>query len=63
VVAHAPQPRPDAADDEIVRRIEADPEPGSIRVVTSDRRLAERVRSAGAAVEGAGPFRARLERA
>jgi predicted RNA-binding protein with PIN domain len=60
-VAHAPQPRRDAADDEIVRRVLADPDPAGIRVVTSDRRLAERARAAGATVEPAKPFRARLE--
>ena len=35
-VAHAPRPRRDSADDEIVRRVAADSEPGGIRVVTSD---------------------------
>jgi uncharacterized protein YaiI (UPF0178 family) len=60
-VAHAPRPRPDSADDEIVRRLAADPEPGEVRVVTSDRWLADRVRAAGATVESAESFRARLE--
>jgi predicted RNA-binding protein with PIN domain len=60
-VAHAPRPRPDSADDEIVRRLAADPEPGEVRVVTSDRWLADRVRAAGATVEPAESFRARLE--
>jgi predicted RNA-binding protein with PIN domain len=60
-VAHAPRPRPDSADDEIVRRLAADPEPGEVRVVTSDRWLADRVRAAGATVEPAKSFRARLE--
>jgi predicted RNA-binding protein with PIN domain len=47
-----------AADDEIVRRVGIDPEAASLRVVTSDRPLAERVRAAGAgAVMGAGRFR------
>jgi predicted RNA-binding protein with PIN domain len=36
VVAHAPRPRRDSADDEIVRLLVADGEPGAIRVVTSD---------------------------
>lgn len=60
-VAHAPRPRPDAADDEIIRRLRADPEPGAVRVVTSDRWLADRAWAAGASVEGADSFRRRLE--
>jgi predicted RNA-binding protein with PIN domain len=60
-VAHAPRPRPDSADDEIVRRLAADPEPAQVRVVTSDRWLADRVRAAGATVEPAESFRRRLE--
>jgi predicted RNA-binding protein with PIN domain len=60
-VAHAPRPRRDSADDEIVRRLKADGEPGSVRVVTSDRWLADRVRAAGATVHPADSFRAQLE--
>ena len=60
-VSHAPRPRRDSADDEIVRRIAADSEPGSIRVVTSDRELADHVRAAGASVVSATSFRARLD--
>ncbi|MEK6328461.1 MAG: RNA-binding protein [Actinomycetota bacterium] len=60
-VAHAPRPRRDSGDDEIMRRLKADPEPGEVRVVTSDRWLADRVRAAGATVEPAESFRARLE--
>jgi predicted RNA-binding protein with PIN domain len=60
-VAHAPRPRRDSADDEIVRRLLADPEPGAVRVVTSDRWLADRVHGAGASVEPASNFRAQLE--
>src|SRR5437763_10456905 len=41
-VAHAPKPRRDAADDEIIRRLEADPNPSQVRVATSDRWLADR---------------------
>src|SRR5688500_7039302 len=41
-VAIAPRPGRDAADDEIARRLEQDPDPGSIRVVTSDGALAAR---------------------
>ncbi|TML35456.1 MAG: NYN domain-containing protein [Actinobacteria bacterium] len=51
-----------AADDEIARLVADDPAPDSIRVVTSDNELAERVREHGADVEGAGGFRRRLER-
>jgi predicted RNA-binding protein with PIN domain len=50
----------DAADDEIARRLAADPDPASIRVVTSDATLAGRAREQGAQVEGAGAFRRRL---
>jgi uncharacterized protein YaiI (UPF0178 family) len=60
-VAHAPKPKRDAADDEIVRLLKADSQPGSVRVVTSDRGLAERVSALGAAVVGADSFRSRLE--
>jgi predicted RNA-binding protein with PIN domain len=60
-VAHAPRARRDAADDEIARRLGADPDPGQVRVVTSDRRLADQARAAGATVEPASSFRARLE--
>ena len=51
-----------SADDEIVRRVAADRDPASLRVVTSDAELAGRVRAAGASVEGAGEFRRRLDR-
>jgi predicted RNA-binding protein with PIN domain len=59
-VAIAPRRGRDAADDEIARRVAADPDPGSIRVVTSDAALAARARERGAQVEGAGAFRRRL---
>jgi predicted RNA-binding protein with PIN domain len=62
-VAHAPRPKADAADDEIIRRLKADPQSAAVRVVTSDRWLAERASAAGATVEGAESFRARLEQA
>ena len=48
----------DAADDEIVRLVEEDPD---AIVVTSDAELARRVRALGARVEGAGTFRRWLE--
>lgn len=59
-VTWAPEAKPDAADDEIVRRLGAEAEPGAVTVVTSDRRLAGRVRAIGAEVEGASEFRRRL---
>jgi predicted RNA-binding protein with PIN domain len=60
-IANAPRPKPDAADDEIIRRLRADGDPHAVRVVTSDRRLADRAQAAGASVEGVESFRARLE--
>lgn len=60
-IAHAPRPGTDAADGEIARRVRADREPESIRVVTSDRRLREQVLELGAVVEGASTFRERIE--
>ena len=60
-VAHAPKPRANAADDEIIRRLKEDPEPHATRVVTSDRALSERASSAGATVEGAESFRLRVQ--
>ena len=59
-VAIAPRRGRDAADDEIARRLDADPDPASIRVVTSDAELARRARERGAEVVGAGSFRRRL---
>jgi predicted RNA-binding protein with PIN domain len=50
----------DAADDAIVARVEADPHPTSLRVVTSDRGLAERVEGLGAETLPAATFRSRL---
>jgi len=61
VVAHAPRPRRDSADDEIVRLLADAPSPGTVRVVTSDSWLADRVRALGASVEPAAPFRSLLE--
>jgi predicted RNA-binding protein with PIN domain len=60
-VTHAPRPKPNAADDEIVRRLKAEPQPSAVRVVTSDRWLADRASAVGASVEGADTFRTRLE--
>ena len=60
-VAHAPRPRPNSADDEIGRRVLADPQPALVRVVTSDNWLADQVRAAGATVEPAASFRNRID--
>jgi predicted RNA-binding protein with PIN domain len=54
LVAYATRSGRDAADDRIVREVTSDADPASLVVVTSDRGLAERVRSLGATVEGAG---------
>jgi predicted RNA-binding protein with PIN domain len=61
IVAHAPRPRRDSADDEIVRLLVEDLEPGAIRVVTSDLWLSDRVHAAGGTVEPAAPFRSLIE--
>jgi predicted RNA-binding protein with PIN domain len=61
VVAHAPKPKANAGDDEIVRRLKADDEPHAVRVVTSDRGLSERAYAVGATVEGSDSFRNRIE--
>jgi predicted RNA-binding protein with PIN domain len=60
-VRHAPRPKRDAADDEIVRLLEAEADPGAVRVVTSDRWLADRAWALGATVVGAESFRTRIE--
>jgi predicted RNA-binding protein with PIN domain len=60
-IRHARRGGRDAADDEIVRLLASDPDPGATTVVTSDRALVERVRSLGAAVEPASSFRGRLD--
>jgi predicted RNA-binding protein with PIN domain len=49
----------DAADHDIAERAAANAD--GLTVVTSDAALADRVRAAGAEVEGAGAFRRRLE--
>jgi predicted RNA-binding protein with PIN domain len=60
-VTNAPRPRRDAADHEIVRLLQADPHPDQVRVVTSDRWLAERAEATGATVEGSLSFRNRID--
>ena len=49
------------ADDEIVARVVADPDPAGITVVTSDKELQRRVREHGANLEGVSAFRRRFE--
>jgi predicted RNA-binding protein with PIN domain len=56
-VAHARMRGADAADHEIVRRIDAAADPAALRVVTSDRALADQARARGAAVHPAEAFR------
>ena len=60
-VAHAPRPKANAADDEIIRRLRAEPQVASVVVVTSDRWLSDRASAEGASVVGADSFRSRLE--
>ena len=60
-VAFASRRGRNAADDDIAARVAADPDPGGVRVVTSDVDLAERVREHGAEVMGAGAFHRRLD--
>jgi predicted RNA-binding protein with PIN domain len=60
-VTHAPRPKRNAADDEIVRRLQVDGGASDVRVVTSDRWLSERAYAIGASVEGADSFRRRIE--
>ena len=60
-IAHAPRPRRDAADDEIMRRLRLEATPALVRVVTSDRWLADQAGAAGAGVHGAEMFRSLLE--
>jgi predicted RNA-binding protein with PIN domain len=60
-VRHAPKPKANSADDEIVRLLAEEPDPAGVRVVTSDRWLADRASALGASVEGAQTFRTRLD--
>jgi uncharacterized protein YaiI (UPF0178 family) len=52
----------DAADDDIVRLVEADPAPGELRIVTSDADLSRRAAERGARVMSAGSFRRMLDK-
>jgi predicted RNA-binding protein with PIN domain len=56
-VTHAPRAAANSADDEIVRLVQADGRSQEIRVVTSDKGLADRVRNLGASVYPAERFR------
>ncbi len=60
-VRHAPKPRANSADDEIIRLLTEEADPAGVRVVTSDRWLADRASALGASVEGAQTFRTRLD--
>jgi predicted RNA-binding protein with PIN domain len=60
-VAFASRRGRNAADDEIVTMVAGDPDPAADRVVTSDRRLAERARDLGAGVEPSSRFRRRID--
>jgi predicted RNA-binding protein with PIN domain len=60
-VVFASRRGPDAADDDIVRIVEADEDPGGLRVVTSDHDLAHRVGELGAEVVSSGAFRRLFE--
>jgi predicted RNA-binding protein with PIN domain len=60
-VAYAPAAKRDSADQEIARRLAAHPDPASVRVVTSDARLAQAARRIGASVQASRPFRALIE--
>jgi predicted RNA-binding protein with PIN domain len=60
-IAHAPRPRPNSADDEIARRLGLASDLTQVRVVTSDRWLADRARAAGATVVPAESFRNQIE--
>ena len=62
-VAYAPQPRPHSADDEIARRLAAEPDPSQVRIVTSDNWLADKARAGGAAVYPTEAFRREIEAA
>ncbi|BBC17379.1 hypothetical protein JK2ML_1791 [Mycobacterium leprae Kyoto-2] len=61
VIAHAPKAFPDSADDEIVRLVQADPEPQGICVVTSDSALTDRVQEVGALAYPAARFRKHID--
>jgi predicted RNA-binding protein with PIN domain len=53
---------PNAADYEIEQLVEGEEDPKRLRVVTSDRRLVDNARAAGAKVVSSGTFRHELDR-
>jgi predicted RNA-binding protein with PIN domain len=61
-VAFASRHVHNAAEEGVVTMSAAHPDPAAGRVVTSDRRLAERVRDLGAGVEPVSRFRRRVDR-
>jgi predicted RNA-binding protein with PIN domain len=62
LVAYATRAGRDAADDRIVDEVAGDRDPASLVLVTSDRVLAERVRTLGATVEGVATLLDRIVR-
>ena len=60
-IAYAPRPQPNSADDEIARLLDAETDLTDVRVVTSDRWLADRARAAGATVQPSSSFRTWIE--
>jgi predicted RNA-binding protein with PIN domain len=60
-LVYARRPGRDAADDRIVELVAAAADPGTLRVVTSDRALRARVQALGAAVDPASAWLARLD--
>jgi predicted RNA-binding protein with PIN domain len=61
-VRYATRRGPDAADDDIAALVAQDEAPQTLRVVTSDAALRDRVREHGAGVIGARTFRDELDR-
>ena len=60
-VGHASRRGADAGDDEIVHRLKAADDPEDFTVVTSDKRLAGRVKAIGAAIVSSGEFLRRVD--
>lgn len=61
-VTHAPRPRANSGDFEIIRRIGTERDLSCVRVVTSDIWLADQARVAGASVYGSAAFASELDR-